>query len=164
MMEGPQEGELPLQPLTHTLDAAATPAVPDPALADPLPPEPNPAPALPAAPDASHGATSAPQTIPAVPSATEPQVNANALPAADTQATHSPKLGPGVLCTGEDSSLSPGLWPGTPAPSPSQSWQTARTPVPVRAFGPGLRSPVPSSPSTKPGLQSPVHPSLSEFG
>ena len=27
MMEGPQEGELPLQPLTHTLDAAATPAV-----------------------------------------------------------------------------------------------------------------------------------------
>ena len=84
MMEGPQEGELPLQPLTHTLDAAATPAVPDPALADPLPPEPNPAPALPAAPDASHGATSAPQTIPAVPSATEPQVNANALPAADT--------------------------------------------------------------------------------
>ena len=84
MMEGPQEGELPLQPLTHTLDAAATPAVPDPALADPLPPEPNPAPAPPAAPDASHGATSAPQTIPAVPSATEPQVNANALPAADT--------------------------------------------------------------------------------
>ena len=63
-MEGPQEGELPLQPLTHTLDAAATPAVPDPALADPLPPEPNPAPAPPAAPDASHGATSAPQTIP----------------------------------------------------------------------------------------------------
>ena len=80
------------------------------------------------------------------------------------QATHSPKLGPGVLCTGEDSSLSPGLWPGTPAPSPSQSWQTARTPVPVRAFGPGLRSPVPSSPSAKPGLQSPVHLSLSEFG
>ena len=69
MMEGPQEGELPLQPLTHTLDAAATPAVPDPALADPLPPEPNPAPAPPAAPDASHGATSAPQTIPAVPPA-----------------------------------------------------------------------------------------------
>ena len=26
MMEGPQEGELPLQPLTYTLDAAATPA------------------------------------------------------------------------------------------------------------------------------------------
>jgi hypothetical protein len=62
-----------------------------------------------------------------------------------SQATHSPKLGPGVLCTGEDSSLSPGLWPGTPAPSPSQSWQTARTPVPVRA-SPGLRpgTPVPS--------------------
>ncbi len=84
MMEGPQEGELPLQPLTHTLDAAATPAVPDPAFANPVPPEPDPAPAPPAAPDASHGATSAPQTIPAVPSATEPQVNANALPAADT--------------------------------------------------------------------------------
>ena len=48
MMEGPQEGELPLQPLTHTLDAAATPAVPDPAFADPMPPKPNPAPALPA--------------------------------------------------------------------------------------------------------------------
>ena len=31
MMEGPQEGKLPLQLLTHTLDAAAAPAVPDPA-------------------------------------------------------------------------------------------------------------------------------------
>ena len=84
MMEGPQEGELPLQPLTHTLDAAATPAVPDPAFAYPVPPEPDPAPAPPAEPDASHGATSAPQTISTVPSATEPQVNANALPAAGT--------------------------------------------------------------------------------
>ena len=46
MMEGPQEGELPLQPLTHTLDAAATPAVPDPASANPVPPEPDPAPAM----------------------------------------------------------------------------------------------------------------------
>ena len=53
MMEGPREGELPLQLLTHTFDAAATPAVPDPAFADPMPPKPNPAPALPAAPDAS---------------------------------------------------------------------------------------------------------------
>ena len=93
-----------------------------------------------------------------------PYAPGRAVRAVGGQATHSPKLGPGVLCTGEDSSLSPGLWPGTPAPSPSQSWQTARTPVPVRAFGPGLRSPVPSSPSAKPGLQSPVHLSLSEFG
>ena len=82
MMEGPQEGELPLQLLTHTLDAAAAPAVPDPASANPMPPEPDPAPAPPAEPDASHGTTSAPQTISAVPSATEPQVNANAPPAA----------------------------------------------------------------------------------
>ena len=85
MMEGPQEGELPLQPLTHTLDAAATPAVPDPEFADPMPPEPNPAPAPPAAPDASHGATSAPQTIPAVPSATEPRVNAEFLRRTDPE-------------------------------------------------------------------------------
>ena len=59
MMEGPQEGELPLQLLTHTFDAAATPAVPDPASANPVPPEPDPAPAPLAEPDASHGATSA---------------------------------------------------------------------------------------------------------
>ena len=99
MMEGPQEGELPLQPLTHTLDAAATPAVPDPALADPLPPEPNPAPAPPAAPDASHGATSAPQTIPAVPSATEPQVNANVVSAQASAARIWPRWGGTVSYT-----------------------------------------------------------------
>ena len=49
-----------------------------------MPPEPDPAPAPPAEPDASHGATSAPQTISAVPSATEPQVHADTLPAAGT--------------------------------------------------------------------------------
>ena len=139
MMEGPQEGELPLQPLTHTLDAAATPAVPDPALADPLPPEPNPAPAPPAAPDASHGATSAPQTIPAVPSATEPQVNANALPAADTTppinafnyaaaaiaAAVAPRPTPALP-------LAPPPPAATPAPQPQPSAPEACADVPPR--------------------------------